>query len=672
MANAGRILIIPRGEYLSTIAYKPLDMVLYNNDSWLCKKEITGKEPSDANAEYWYRVTNVNDPIKAEALARQMADTQEAYERATADAQEASARESAIASEASARKTADDVLSARMDALTSLPEGSTTGDAELTDARVDFEGNTHGNVGEHIRNVSSKLSGENVEHLKTIYGEKRFETIIERGYHNISTGLAGGTNQNTLPRRAMHKIPILTKGNLLIILPTDYCCRVFFYKDGDFTHYTDWAKGVIIVKDSDLQSIQFTFAHTDIEKNLTDAEMSELQNTIFIASMDVSSDVTMSFELGTIGSSNAVNQDSATRIRTKDYILYKDAVVSVDKGYKYSLRFYDRNGTLLYSSDWLDVKLSLGVVAPINAYVYRIVLAKSDNSVINNVAEVASTFHIETNFVKKTARILGIGNSYTRDSLRWLWKILKESGYDDVVVGFGYWGGSTLEDQFNSLTETNENHTVFEYRKYTLSQNATTTAGVSLDTILKDEPWDIVVFQQQSDNAGRFESYVSDAFDINDFLNYVKGAIANNNLRVGLVAPWSHEDTYAGEKFVEWFDGDPEKQYKAIQEVTPRVANHMNQCDFFLNLGYAVELGRQNTYLGALGYAMLRSDKNHLEYGIPSFLAGMVYAVVLCGVKPSDFSWYPTVEDDGNIITETSAYLAYLAKLCALQASKNI
>ena len=34
-------------------------------------------------------------------------------------------------------------------------------------------------------------------------------------------------------------------------------------------------------------------------------------------------------------------------------------------------------------------------------------------------------------------KILGIGNTYTRNCMRWLWKILKEAGYNTVTVGYG-------------------------------------------------------------------------------------------------------------------------------------------------------------------------------------------------------------------------------------------
>lgn len=59
--------------------------------------------------------------------------------------------------EISDRKSSDSVLSSRIDAFTSLEEGSTTGDAELMDARVDCEGKTWPNAGGHIRGITEKI-----------------------------------------------------------------------------------------------------------------------------------------------------------------------------------------------------------------------------------------------------------------------------------------------------------------------------------------------------------------------------------------------------------------------------------------------------------------------------------------------------------------------------------
>lgn len=60
MASAGRILIMPKGNYDSTLTYEMLDLVKHNGTSWLAKKTSVGIEPSKANSEYWQDVFDAN------------------------------------------------------------------------------------------------------------------------------------------------------------------------------------------------------------------------------------------------------------------------------------------------------------------------------------------------------------------------------------------------------------------------------------------------------------------------------------------------------------------------------------------------------------------------------------------------------------------------------------
>ena len=66
MASAGRILIMPKGNYDSSVTYEMLDLVSYSGASWLAKKTVVGIEPSDENSEYWHNMLDF-DPSDFES-----------------------------------------------------------------------------------------------------------------------------------------------------------------------------------------------------------------------------------------------------------------------------------------------------------------------------------------------------------------------------------------------------------------------------------------------------------------------------------------------------------------------------------------------------------------------------------------------------------------------------
>lgn len=61
MASAGRILIMPKGEWNAETKYEMLDLVFRNGKSWLATKISIGIEPSEANAEYWFKMCESAD-----------------------------------------------------------------------------------------------------------------------------------------------------------------------------------------------------------------------------------------------------------------------------------------------------------------------------------------------------------------------------------------------------------------------------------------------------------------------------------------------------------------------------------------------------------------------------------------------------------------------------------
>lgn len=92
-----------------------------------------------------------------------------------------------------------EVLEARMNTFTSLPEGSTSVDAEIIDARIGADGVVYDNLGEHIRTITEVLDN-------SIYCEKSGNSIIINDASNKQIQglkLYGKTTQDRLGENAL-------------------------------------------------------------------------------------------------------------------------------------------------------------------------------------------------------------------------------------------------------------------------------------------------------------------------------------------------------------------------------------------------------------------------------------------------------------------------------------
>ena len=119
-----------------------------------------------------------------ESGERKAADEKERSERKTADETEKSERIAADAKEKSERQKEIATERARIDQLTKMGEGSTTGDAELADIRVGNEGATYSNAGNAVR-FQTKDVPAMMDNLQSPYVDI---SLLEQGSINSAVG----------------------------------------------------------------------------------------------------------------------------------------------------------------------------------------------------------------------------------------------------------------------------------------------------------------------------------------------------------------------------------------------------------------------------------------------------------------------------------------------------
>ena len=285
-----------------------------------------------------------------------------------------------------------------------------------------------------------------------------------------------------------------------------------------------------------------------------------------------------------------------------------------------------------------------------------------------------------------TLRILGVGNSWTRDSMRWLSAIAASAG-KPVIVGHAYLGGSTLEQQYHGIDDTTYTykhrnidqvvHNTYQYWKYSGTNNPVKTPaegyknglagiGVTLESVVKDEPWNIVVFQPHVIVKAHMPDYCG--FDIKNLVERIK-AMMNPEVaaavKCGLMVPFSYPEgnTDYRQNVVEAYNNGVwpanqnewnslyEDMHHHIQKDSRRLATHMGEnCSFVINVGQAIYNARADKNLSKFGYKLQRAQNNtHLAEGIPMYIASLCYAYVLLGLTPDEISFYPKFSKDVHL-----------------------
>ena len=155
-----------------------------------------------------------------------------------------------------------------------------------------------------------------------------------------------------------------------------------------------------------------------------------------------------------------------------------------------------------------------------------------------------------------TMRVLCIGNSFTEDAVEQnLHEIAAADGHV-LIVGNLYIGGCTLEKHWRNAAGDSAK---YSYRKVGVDGIRVKLPKTPISTALADEPWDVVVFHQQSALAA-----VPDSFEpwIGNLQRYAK-ARTPRRCKQMIHLTWAYAQGSTNEGFAR-FDHSQEKMYGAL------------------------------------------------------------------------------------------------------------
>lgn len=307
--------------------------------------------------------------------------------------------------------------------------------------------------------------------------------------------------------------------------------------------------------------------------------------------------------------------------------------------------------------------------------------------------------------IKNQIKVLGIGNSWTRDSFRYICGIAKSAGVNSVIA-HAYLGGSGLADQFYGIEDPNYSynhngpqivHSTYQYWLYDGTEDAEKTpldsdygngskgTGVTLESILKDKDWDIIIFQPSPTFVSKMDQYLGkdcsdpSTFSMARFVGRVKGLLtpeAAAKVKVGLMVPWSYPtgNTSRSVFVYSWNGGsEPSDQFgwdlafdslhAGIQSNAEVLSQAMGEpCEFFVNVGKAIYFARQNETLLSSGYKLQREqDNTHLAEGVAKYLASLMFVYEIFGIRQEQISFCPSGFDFNQAKVAAAREVAWAA-----------
>lgn len=228
-------------------------------------------------------------------------------------------------------------------------------------------------------------------------------------------------------------------------------------------------------------------------------------------------------------------------------------------------------------------------------------------------------------------KILAIGNSFSDDSMEYLYGILSAFGENEIVLGNLYIPGCSMSRHVNCAQNTAPE---YEFRTNTNGSWSTQVNYTSQDA-LRLIDWDVVTVQQASNDSGLPETFsvLPQLLDFVDSVTAVKPKILWN-------MTWAYQKDSTHAHFYK-YDHDQKKMYDAIIATVKQCVLTSDRIQAIIPVGTAIQNARSSSF----GDTFTR-DGFHLSIPFGRYIAGLTWARTLLGKSVEKITYAPDGVDE--------------------------
>ena len=236
-------------------------------------------------------------------------------------------------------------------------------------------------------------------------------------------------------------------------------------------------------------------------------------------------------------------------------------------------------------------------------------------------------------------KILAIGNSFSRDATAYLHQLLNDCGVENTIVNL-YIGGCPLERHWRNIEQ---NRSDYEYQR----NGQIVERRVSIQQVLAEEEWDIIVTQQASHDSGWAESYEPFLTLMTDYLRKMAP-----KAKLCLHQTWAYEKDSNHDNFMRYSRDQALMHRKLTACYRDAAQRHGMQ---LIPCGDVIQALRQEEPFryGEGGMSLCRDGYHvHLIYG--RYALSCTWARALCGADLEKSGYVPVSECDPALTADAS------------------